>query len=498
MSDDLVRMPKKGDIIAGKYRIEEILGTGGMGSVYSARHETTNRKFAVKLMASSLSGDPDAKERFVREARLAGSIDHPGVVDIYDVGYHEVSLYMVMDLLKGESLGERLKRERPQRTEAIHLMMGVLKGVAAAHAKGIVHRDLKPDNIFLHREAGSQELEPKILDFGVSKSLSGGPGMPALTQTGVMLGTPFYMSPEQVHGAKDVDLRTDIYSLGVILYQMLSGQLPYKSNTFAALVLEIMTGQPPPLEELVPDLPEGLHSVVKRAMAVSTADRYPDAQSMADALAPFDTLRATAAKSTSARPAEQETRLLGSAQPAPASRHAAVTVPSPVSDTTTPYIAESPVEIPGRRSPLPIAAGAAAVVVAGVAAVFFGLGGEPASGPDPEASPADQTQASAASPVAAAGTGADAGVRGQEEAANSIPRGIEAPAEPLERPSTSSRERSRRSRGDAEERPRDRSRSSVKAPEKERSSGTEEAKPLAPARKDNDFRIEEDELIDPF
>jgi serine/threonine protein kinase len=494
VTDDLVRMPKEGDLIAGKYRVEKILGKGGMGSVYSARHQTTNRVFALKLMASSLSGDPDAKERFIREAKLAGSIDHPGVVDIYDVGYHDVSLYMVMDLLRGESLGQRLKRGALSTAEAVHLMMGVLKGVAAAHAKGIVHRDLKPDNIFLHREAGRQEEEPKILDFGVSKSLVGATGLPALTQTGTMLGTPIYMSPEQVHGSKYVDRRTDIYSLGVILYQMLSGQLPFQAENFASLVLEIVSGKPKPLESLVPGLPEGLSAVVMRAMAASADDRYPEAESMARALAPFDVLAAPGTRSPSARPTVQEAQPLSSAPPPSVSGQPA-SMPSVYEDTATPYVTESTPRLPVRRPSLLLTVGALALVVAGVAVVFNLGGGVGESAPEPDG-PVVQTQA--ASPaLQPAGTttasGPDAGVAGRHDDKDRIPRGIEAPVGSVEPSAPSSRRssaRSSRSDEKASRRPAD--------SREEPSGRAEEEKPPERREKSGDFRIEEPGIIDPF
>jgi serine/threonine protein kinase len=496
MSDDLVRMPKEGDVIAGKYRVEKILGSGGMGSVYSARHQTTNRVFALKLMASSLSGDPEAKERFIREARLAGSIDHPGVVDIYDVGYHDVSLYMVMDLLRGESLGARLKRGPLPPAEAVHLMRGVLRGVAAAHAKGIVHRDLKPDNIFLHREAGSQQIEPKILDFGVSKSLVAGTGLPALTQTGAMLGTPIYMSPEQVHGSKYVDRRTDIYSLGVILYQMLSGQVPYKADNFATLVFEIVNGKPRRLESLVPDLPEGLSAVVMRSMAVSADDRYPDAESMAAALGAFDSLAVPAVRSASGRPVAQETQPLGSAPP-PASALPAET-PSPSGDTATPFITEAVPKLPVRRAPVVLALGAVAVVAAGAAAAFLGLRGDRDTSTPGQDGTVLQTQASATPPgppgVIATAAGPDGGIAGRSENTDDIPRGIEAPHAPVGFSGPASRavdsERSNR----REDEPARAEPGSTEG----RSGAADEEKQSERPKKKQEYRIEEDGIIDPF
>lgn len=287
---DTIRMPEIGDVIAGKYRVEKLLGRGGMGSVYTARHNSTHRLFALKLLSSSLAGDVEAKERFIREAKLAGSIDHPAIVEIYDIGYHDNgSLYMVMDLLKGESLADRLKRGPISVAEAIHVMRGIIQGIRAAHDLDIVHRDLKPDNIFLCKFPGSDSVEPRILDFGISKALSSDRhSMAALTKTGEMLGTPLYMSPEQIDGTKNIDQRTDIYALGVILYQMVSGDVPYQATNFAGLVYEIMSGQAKPLSNVVLNLPEGLSDLIMKAMAVSRDSRFKDIGDFEQALNSFD------------------------------------------------------------------------------------------------------------------------------------------------------------------------------------------------------------------
>jgi serine/threonine-protein kinase len=279
-------MPEPGAVIAGRYLLERTLSSGGMGSVYVASHTQTGRRFALKVMLADLTGDREAELRFLREAKLAGSINHPCVIRVYDVGHHGQHPYMVMELLEGESLGQRLKRGRYLAQEAAALLLRVLEGVAALHGQGIVHRDLKPDNIFLCRSPDGRSVEPKVLDFGISKSLST-ERTQQLTRTGIALGTPLYMSPEQVHGVRDVDQRADVYALGVILYEMLAGQVPYDGRNYAELVLKIITGDAPSLQSYQARVPESLEGVVRKAMAVDRQQRYANVAELAADLRAF-------------------------------------------------------------------------------------------------------------------------------------------------------------------------------------------------------------------
>jgi serine/threonine protein kinase len=281
-----VGMPQPGDVIAGRYRIERTLSSGGMGFVYVARHTQTGRPFALKVMHKDLTGDEEAERRFMREAKLCSSITHPCVIRVYDIGRHDDNAYMVMELLEGETLGERLKRGRLPVDEATALLCRVIDGVAAAHALGIVHRDLKPDNIFLCRSPDGQSLEPKVLDFGISKSLNSN-ATQNLTRTGIALGTPLYMSPEQVHGERDIDQRADVYALGVILYEMLSGGVPFSGRSYADLVLKIITGHCKSLLEIDPSLPSGLDSVTRKAMAINRMARHANVRELGSDLQAF-------------------------------------------------------------------------------------------------------------------------------------------------------------------------------------------------------------------
>ncbi len=280
-------LPKNGDVIAGKYLVEGTLGTGGMGAVFAVSHRVTGKRFAVKWLLPTLHSESDAVKRFIREAQVAGRVDHPNVVEVYDVGQEGDSFYMVMELLQGESLGDRVARVgRLAAAEACRIVIPVMRGLRAAHAAGIIHRDLKPDNIFLSRGAAGEET-PKVLDFGISKmSALVGEVTSSITRAGMVMGTPHYMAPEQVR-AQTVDARTDVYALGVILYQLLTNALPFPGDTYSDLVLRIMTETPKPLRKLAPDTPEGLARVVERAMARDPGARFSSVDELAQALQPF-------------------------------------------------------------------------------------------------------------------------------------------------------------------------------------------------------------------
>jgi len=278
-------VPKPGDVIAEKYVIERSLGAGGMGAVFQVAHRVTGRRFAVKWLLPGLAMDSKIVSRFVREARATCSVNHPNVVEVYDFGQEGGSLYMVMELLQGETLSARLSREgKLDPAEACRILTQVARGVSAAHAVGVIHRDLKPDNIFLAKIHGGKEI-PKVLDFGVAK-LTQAAEVHKLTATGAVIGTPRYMAPEQV-SAKPVDARADVYALGVTLYQMLSGQVPFRSETYARLVLEILTGTPVPLRQAAPELPRRLVDMVDTAIAHDPDARFASVDEFAEALAAF-------------------------------------------------------------------------------------------------------------------------------------------------------------------------------------------------------------------
>jgi serine/threonine-protein kinase len=226
-------------------------------------------------------------ERFLHEARAIARVNHPNIVDIYDVGTYQGSFFLVMELLQGESLSSRLHRGSVPAHEAIALLLPVFRGVAAAHAHGVIHRDLKPDNIFLCTGPAGEVRDCKVLDFGISKIVTDEARDHGSTGGDTVIGTPYYMSPEQIKGLHQVDARADVYAFGVILYRMLTGAYPFDADTYAALLLKIATAQPMPLLAAKPEVDPTLAEVVMTAMARDRSRRYQSVAELARALQPF-------------------------------------------------------------------------------------------------------------------------------------------------------------------------------------------------------------------
>jgi serine/threonine protein kinase len=289
-------LPAVNDVVDGRYRVEEVLGAGGMGVVYAARNLRTNKQVALKYLASAPGGpDRERVRRFMREALAAGRIRHPNVVDVYDVGGEASVPYLVMERLHGETLRDRLKRGPIAQQEALATILAAMEGVAEAHRQGVIHRDLKPDNIFLARDLTGTALTPKVLDFGVSRISSPErelSSMTTLTRAGVVLGTPAYMPLEQLRG-RAVDVRADIYALAVVLYEMLSGRRPYEASREPELIVMLATLPPTPLRTHLPALDDRLEQVIQRALARNPADRYQTVDAFAEALRSWCSQRRT-------------------------------------------------------------------------------------------------------------------------------------------------------------------------------------------------------------
>lgn len=272
-----------GTVVAGRLRILRRLGMGGMGSVYEVEHELTRHRRALKLLHAQMAQIPSVVERFLREASAAGRIGNPHIVETFDAGRLESGEpYIVMELLQGKSLAEILSDEGPLAVDAaIDVLLQACDAIAAAHSSGIVHRDLKPENLFL---CGPQRDFVKILDFGISKFDANTTGVEVLTLEGAPLGTPYYMSPEQVQGEKTLDGRTDVYALGILLYECLTGQKPFVSDTLPHLVVLIFQGNYTPASELRHHLPKAIDDVIAKAMARDRHQRFATAQELAAAL----------------------------------------------------------------------------------------------------------------------------------------------------------------------------------------------------------------------
>jgi serine/threonine-protein kinase len=267
-----------GSVLDGRYRIDAVLGKGGMGRVYKGEHTGIGRTVAIKVLHTALGGNREAMQRFQREALASGRLDHPNIVGVSDFGVIESGgLYLVMEALEGEALGARLERDkRIPWPEALEIVRGVLAGLRHAHDKGVVHRDIKPDNIFLARKDGEQVV--KILDFGIAKLYAGNADDPASTRAGLTVGTPAYLSPEQAVGGA-ITPAADIYSTSIVLYEMLAGRAPFEDEDPLAMLTAHVGREPPPFAQVAPglELPYGLEALVQRGLQKIAAERVPTA-----------------------------------------------------------------------------------------------------------------------------------------------------------------------------------------------------------------------------
>ena len=272
----------------GNYRITALIGEGGMGVVYAAEHPGIGRRAAVKILHPAMAQNQEMVSRFFNEARAANAIRHPGIVEVFDFGtLPSGASYIIMELLEGESLSSRLRRTRTLTPELAGTLVAQAAGaLGAAHAAGIVHRDLKPDNLFLcpdYQTRGAERV--KVLDFGIAKLGAGSNQLGSVkTRTGSVMGTPAYMSPEQCRGTREVDHRTDIYALGVILYQLVCGQPPFESEGFGEMVHMQISAPPTPPRAYNPAIPADLEGIILCALAKNPGDRFQSMEQMQAAL----------------------------------------------------------------------------------------------------------------------------------------------------------------------------------------------------------------------
>ena len=270
-----------GSLIASKYRLEALLGEGGMGSVWRAAHVTVGKRFAVKVLHAEVSKHPDAKRRFTQEAQAAAKIGHPAILDVYDLGEDGGELYMVMELLEGESLAQRVARGPLPISESLEVAVGVLDALDAAHGANVIHRDIKPANVFVVRGATGRAAV-RVLDFGIAKFQETADG--AKTSSGTVLGSAYYMAPEQVRADAEIDARADVWAVGATLYELLVGEPAHKAPTQSAVIAKIVMTPAPPVSQRRTDVDPKLDAIVARALRIDRAERFSSAAEMRDAI----------------------------------------------------------------------------------------------------------------------------------------------------------------------------------------------------------------------
>ena len=277
---------REGDILAGKYKVEKILGMGGMGVVVAAEHIALSQKVALKFVLPGALSDTQSVERFLREARAAVRLKSEHVAKVLDVGTLENGApYMVMEYLEGADLGSVLSERGPLPIEAAcDYVVQACEAVAEAHSLGIIHRDIKPQNLFLTQRVGGGPMI-KVLDFGVSKVT--GPSSKNLTQTTAVMGSPLYMSPEQMRSSRNVDPRSDVWAMGVVLYEMITGHVPFDAESMPELCLKVVSDPPRPMEDFRPNVPAALNAIVLRCLEKNPDKRYADMSEVATALESF-------------------------------------------------------------------------------------------------------------------------------------------------------------------------------------------------------------------
>lgn len=299
-------MLSRGDILGARYRLIEKLGEGGMGVVWLAHDEKGNGDVALKVLHAALVGDEHSAARLRNEARAAAKVAHPGICRVLEVHEHGGMPFLVMELLRGQSLAALLEREKTLEPDlAVSIAESVLETLAAAHAQGVLHRDMKPENVFL-----CDDGTVKVLDFGVAKILDEGV-REKLTRSGALIGTPAYMAPEQARGLPS-DERGDLWSVGVMLFEMLAGSLPFTAPNYQGMLMAIATHRAPSVAERAPWLDAELVSVVDRALAVSLRERWSDARSFAAALAAWRERRGVARTSAAPSTSNVQRRTRGS------------------------------------------------------------------------------------------------------------------------------------------------------------------------------------------
>ena len=413
-----------GDVLATKYRVDKVLGIGGMGMVVAATHLELDQKVALKFMLPDAMRSPQAMDRFLREAKAAVKLRSEHVCKVLDVGRLESGApYIVMEFMEGQDFADTIRQAgKLSLPDAVEYVMQALEGLAEAHANGIVHRDLKPGNLFVTHDNEGLPLV-KVLDFGISKSAVAG----AATKTGDVMGSPAYMSPEQMASSKNVDARADLWAMGVILYQAVSGELPFEGDTLPALCMSVMSAQPTPIATVCQGVDPGFAMVIMRCLEKTPDARYRDVGELAAALAPFGPPTAAASatriarvlRRTAAAPAVSSAGVAptlmstsdalvaptqhGTGAPAPSASSPALAAPGRIStlSASAAELSIAPTEGPKRKRV--VFAGIGVALAAGLVAVVMSRGGgaQPTA-PAPSTVPAAQPALAIEPPPAAA------------------------------------------------------------------------------------------------
>lgn len=368
MSDQEV--PPTSELVAGKYRLVRLIGRGGMGSVWHAQHASLGTRVAIKFIESEYAGSQEARTRFDREARAAATIQSKHAIQIFDHGVTaDGKPFIVMELLEGEPLDKRLERGPLSLEQTTRILQQVCRGLSRAHDRGVVHRDLKPENIFLAKTAEDDDEIAKVLDFGVAKIKAQDGELGPSTKTGAVLGTPFFMSPEQARGLRNVDHRTDVWSLGVIAYKCVIGDLPFDGESVGDLLVKICTAPLPVPSQVAPDrVPPAFDAWFFRALERDPERRFASAQELSDALAQAAGLPARGPVSHQRSEPDFGVVGYGATTPQP--------VPQPLSDrrevrvegvTAAPLSSSQPVaNVGGGRGAYVVAAALFGLLVAGI------------------------------------------------------------------------------------------------------------------------------------
>ena len=391
--------PMLGTTIDGRYRVDALIGEGGMGRVYSADHTVLKRRLAIKLIQAAQAKDQTAVQRFIQEAQTTTAIGHPNIIDIVDFGHLEDgAVYFVMEFLEGETLADVMERGPLGRDVAMDVVDQIASALAASHEIGVVHRDLKPDNVFLIKRDGKNHFV-KVLDFGIAKVMD---STQRITRTGMVFGTPHYMAPEQAAG-QAVDRRSDVYALGVMMYQLFAGRLPFDAPTYMEVMTKQMYESPPRPSDVEGKVDSPLEKIILKALAKKPEDRFQSMHELRDAL----TRLRERVKGRAQTTVKVGVELPPSPLPGSDSLHDPATAPTLYGEpdrhapapTTVPEIAPpgtEEVSLPRRRIARPVAAVALAVLAGAVG--LWALSGsdgpsaEPAAVATPTASPAPKPE----------------------------------------------------------------------------------------------------------